>query len=146
MRSGDARDVLSRGGSVKILLVGAEKDRLKLIEFLEDGHFDADEAVEGLIPLMQTEILQPQALFGVAVTTRRVLVVEWVIKKLQLRTVPVAVASVAPRDEITVEEYKPPSRLWGQVALDRIGHQWIALYVHRKYREDTDRVVQLLAP
>jgi hypothetical protein len=119
----------------------AEGRRTKLAEFLGNGHLEPDEQIEAVLPMMQTHVGDFAGYYGVAVTSRRVLLVEWA------RTVPerpTAVVDSAPREEVAVKENKR-GVLLGKIVLTRNGERWIGLKVPRLHRGDADALERVLA-
>ncbi len=115
--------------------------RRKLTEFLEDGHLEEGEQVEGSLPMLQTHFGRFAGYYGVALTPRRVLVVEWA-KTVPER--PTALVDSAPRAEVTVAENKR-GMIGSKIVLARGGERWIGLKVPRIHRADADTIEDALS-
>jgi hypothetical protein len=118
-----------------------EDRRRKLAEFLEDGQLEEGERIDASLPMMQTHVGSFAGYYGVAVTPRRVLVVEWA-KMVPER--PKSLVDTAPRNEVSVEE-QTSGLLMGKLVLTRDGEQWIGLKVPRLHRTDAESVASALS-
>jgi hypothetical protein len=113
----------------------AEGRRRKLTEFVS-GELEAGEEVEASLPMMQTHVGRFAGYYGIALTPRRVLLVEW---GRGVPERPKALVESAPREEVAVEENKG-GLLMGKIVLTRNGERWIGLKVPRLHRRDAEAV------
>jgi hypothetical protein len=122
----------------------AEGRKRKLFDFLQ-GHLEPGEEIEASLPMMQTHFaLFGAGYYGVAVTSKRVLVVEWsgVPEKIK------GLIGEQPRESIAVEGHEDKAGgKWthGELVLTHAGDPWVRLKVARIHREDADAVVSVLA-
>jgi hypothetical protein len=123
----------------------AEGRRQKLIDFL-GGQLGAGEEILASLPMMQTHFaLFGAGYYGVAVTSERVLVVQWG------SGVPERIKSLAgeqPRESVAVEGHEDRGKgKWahGELVLTHAGEPWVRLKVPRIHREDAEAVVRALA-
>jgi hypothetical protein len=77
--------------------------------------------------------------YAVVVTDRSVLFVRRSLWTNRIK----GIESTAPRNDVTVAQYKPPPTLWGKLVLNRPGGP-LKLNVHRMNREELDALVPAL--